>query len=279
MNVIGQELNKDIIHKWLRIPNFIMIAGDTGSGRKTLSLYIAKHYGADIVPIGNKVDDVREIIEDAKQLTFPRIYLIDSQGMRVGAKNTLLKITEEPPANCHIILLVNTVNDALPTLVSRCKLIDMLPYTEDDVISYLVNVLKYSEEDAITYSKLHNSLGSLKRMHEQSLSTYYDKCTHFIDNIWSVSFGNSLNILKWLKIKKADVDDNEKLDPVLFTQCVLNTFHLDCLYEHEKFTWDELQQNSLFIKATSKCSTNLLNPLSTKEVTLHEWLRELTSIE
>lgn len=279
MKVIGQAANKETIEAWHKIPNFMIIEGESGSGRKTMSTFIAKHFNADIVPIGNKVDDVREIIEDARQLTFPRIYLLDSNGMRVGAKNTLLKITEEPPHNCHIILLVHTVNDALPTLVSRCKLLTMLPYTKEEVEDYLVDVLGYKEKDALTYSKLTNSLGNLRTMHHQDLPLYYEKCTYFLDNIWNVSFGNSLNIVNWLRVKKADEEKEEKLDASLFVQCVLNMFHEDCLADYETFTANQLSQNSTFIKSTSTCSTKLQNPLQTKEVTIHEWLRELSSIE
>jgi hypothetical protein len=44
-------------------------------------------------------------------------------GITVEAQNALLKTLEEPPANTIIILLTDNVDEILPTVISRCKVL------------------------------------------------------------------------------------------------------------------------------------------------------------
>ncbi len=68
---------------------------------------------------------VRELIDDA-QLTPVRaktkVYIIQRADMLRGTSaNALLKTIEEPPAQVVFILIARTVDNVLPTLVSRCQ--------------------------------------------------------------------------------------------------------------------------------------------------------------
>jgi hypothetical protein len=47
------------------------------------------------------------------------------QGLTIEAQNALLKLLEEPPNNTIIILLVESVDSVLPTIRSRCKIIEL----------------------------------------------------------------------------------------------------------------------------------------------------------
>lgn len=279
VKVIGQQRNKQAIDKWERIPNFIIIEGSQGSGRKYLARYICERFEADLVVMENKVDDIRDIISDSQLLNFDRVYIVDGSSMSIGAKNTLLKVTEEPPANCHIVLTVNTMQQTLPTLVSRAQTLTMAPYTTEDYFEYLESSKHVEDTDMFNeYLKLINSFGMLHTLVRNDISLYYTKVTNFLDNIWNVTFANALNITDWLKLKKKDEEDEEKLDPILFVNCVLNMFHADCLLQQENSTWDILQQNKQFIQSTSKCLNYLNQKGRSKEITLNTWLEEVTSI-
>lgn len=65
------------------------------------------------------------------------------QGLTIEAQNALLKILEEPPENTFIFLLVASKNDLLPTVLSRCKVIELKQNTKvsDDEISQYQGVL------------------------------------------------------------------------------------------------------------------------------------------
>ncbi len=45
--------------------------------------------------------------------------------LTLAAQNSILKTLEEPPPNSKIFLLTNNVNTLLPTIISRCQVIDL----------------------------------------------------------------------------------------------------------------------------------------------------------
>jgi DNA polymerase III subunit delta' len=55
------------------------------------------------------------------------IIINPAEVMSEAAANCLLKILEEPPSFCHILLLCGNVNRLLPTLYSRCQRVRFVP--------------------------------------------------------------------------------------------------------------------------------------------------------
>jgi DNA polymerase III subunit delta' len=53
------------------------------------------------------------------------IVLFPADAMQAGAANALLKTLEEPPAGCHWILATSSPAKLLPTIRSRCRVIDL----------------------------------------------------------------------------------------------------------------------------------------------------------
>lgn len=55
-----------------------------------------------------------------------RIYIIrDCEKMRTEAANSMLKFLEEPEDDIVAILMTNNINNVLPTIISRCKVIKL----------------------------------------------------------------------------------------------------------------------------------------------------------
>lgn len=50
------------------------------------------------------------------------------QGMTIDSQNAFLKLLEEPPNNTIIIVLVNSLDFLLPTILSRCNIITLKKY-------------------------------------------------------------------------------------------------------------------------------------------------------
>lgn len=76
----------------------------------------AKRIGVDQVRIGMKY------AWETSQLGGQRLILIqDADMMGEAAANALLKTLEEPPSDCHFILLAESISRMLPTVVSRCN--------------------------------------------------------------------------------------------------------------------------------------------------------------
>jgi DNA polymerase III delta prime subunit len=53
------------------------------------------------------------------------VILKTNNGLTLESQNALLKVLEEPPKNTIIILLVESVESILPTILSRCKVISL----------------------------------------------------------------------------------------------------------------------------------------------------------
>ena len=96
--MIGQERNKEQIEAWKdmdNLPRTLMITGARGSGKRTLARYIAEQFGFDVRWIGNKVNDVRDMIADCRSLSKPTMFVfVGADDMSLSAKNSLLKVTE-----------------------------------------------------------------------------------------------------------------------------------------------------------------------------------------
>lgn len=86
----------------------------------------------------NGVDNVREIIEDAKYVATEakyRVYIIDEVHMLSGgAFNALLKTLEEPPEHVIFILATTEAHKVPQTILSRCQRFDFKRIRPDDIV-------------------------------------------------------------------------------------------------------------------------------------------------
>ena len=68
-----------------------------------------------------------------------KIYIIDLiEKAPIASLNKLLKFIEEPQSNIIAIFTSNSVNQILPTIVSRCQVINLKEFMLKDLISYLL---------------------------------------------------------------------------------------------------------------------------------------------
>lgn len=78
-----------------------------------------------------------------------KIYLInEGEKMTVQAQNALLKTLEEPPEYGVIIILTSSVESLLPTILSRCVVLNMRPVPDERVKKYLMETLKVPDYKA-----------------------------------------------------------------------------------------------------------------------------------
>ncbi len=97
------------------------------------------------------IDQVRELqnnlklVVPGKQL-IKRMVIIDNfDSFGREAQNALLKIIEEPPIDTQIIILINSVNFVLPTILSRVQAVNVLPVSLDQSQKYFMD--QYSENE------------------------------------------------------------------------------------------------------------------------------------
>ena len=87
------------------------------------------------------VDQVRalgELFDMTPALSPWRAVVIDSvDDLEASAANALLKMLEEPPANCLFLLVSHVPGRLLPTIRSRCRRLDFQPLGDDAMTSVL----------------------------------------------------------------------------------------------------------------------------------------------
>lgn len=93
----------------------------------------------------NKVDDIRDIIDEVKyppQESRYKVYIMDEAHMLTqGAVNAFLKTLEEPPENV-IFILATTDPQKLPiTILSRCQRFDFKRIKSEDIYTRLKNII------------------------------------------------------------------------------------------------------------------------------------------
>lgn len=91
---------------------------------------------------GYSVDEIREQVVSTVPVrpykSKYKVYIIeDAQLMNPACQNALLKTIEEPPQYAVLLLLTNSMDRILPTIVSRCILLNMKPVRERDILEYL----------------------------------------------------------------------------------------------------------------------------------------------
>lgn len=78
-----------------------------------------------------------------------KVYIVpDAHLMNKEAQNALLKSIEEPPEYAVILLLSANIDKLLPTVLSRCMVLNTKPIRERDMLQYLVRDMGLSEDRA-----------------------------------------------------------------------------------------------------------------------------------
>lgn len=278
--MIGQEnVKKDIdrlvAHKF---PLFTVITGANGSGKKLLASYIAKKLNYLLITFDIKIDSVREMIDLAYKQTEPIIYLIpDADRMSVGAKNSLLKVIEEPPNNAMFIMTLQSMDNTLPTIKSRCHEIQMELYTVDELEEFvkLIKPDATEKEEEILLSCCNN-YKDIELFVTYGVEEFYNYVKKVYENIYKVQSANSFKICEKLNLKP---NEDDKFDVALF----LRTFRYIAYYNMIDLLFEPGLNNQVTminssIKITSECLKKLSINGINKQSLLDMWVLDIRKV-
>lgn len=124
------------------------------------------------------VDDIRSQINNdiiIKPYSGPKkIYIInEGEKMTVQAQNALLKTLEEPPDYAVILILTANVGALLPTIQSRCVILNMKPARDDQIRKYLMETMEipdYKADICVAFAR-----GNLGKARLLAKSEEFDK--------------------------------------------------------------------------------------------------------
>ena len=97
------------------------------------------------------VNELQEIFSRKSVYGNKKIYIInDAEKLNASSSNSILKFLEEPAEGIIAILIVNNINQLLPTIVSRCQVLSLVCDgidVDDNTEKIVANILKNKEED------------------------------------------------------------------------------------------------------------------------------------
>jgi hypothetical protein len=107
---------------------------------KELSEFTEKGKGKK-APLKFPVDVVREFLtapaSRKPSISKRKVFVIDeAEKLSIGAQNALLKILEEPPDYCFIILICTRMDRLLETTKSRCQIVPFGAIEEEHILGY-----------------------------------------------------------------------------------------------------------------------------------------------
>lgn len=222
--MIGQKALLSAIDKILdRFPRFSIIVGAKGSGKKTLCKEIVKRLKLSPLYFGTKIEDIRKAIDLAYTQVEPIAFIIpDADKMSLAAKNSLLKITEEPPRNCYFILTLENLDNTLATIQSRGTVFKLAPYTNEEILQYR-QYKGYSSDFDNIVSMVCNNTGEVDELFSYNVQEFYQFADCIVNNIHIPKSGNAFKITKRLKTKESD-NDNSLYDANLLFKAVQKLF-------------------------------------------------------
>ncbi|MCY6356021.1 DNA polymerase III subunit gamma/tau [Clostridium sp. ZS2-4] len=189
----------------------------------------------------NKVDDIRELIDEVK---YPpregryKVYIMDEAHMLTqGAVNAFLKTLEEPPEKV-IFILATTDPQKLPiTILSRCQRFDFKRIKSDDIFERLIKITK---EQGILWD--NKSLQLISRMSDGAMRDALSILDQAISmGSGKVDYDQVINMLglvtneNLLKLTDKIIDKNVEeaikiIDDIVYGGKDINLFIKDMIY-------------------------------------------------
>lgn len=160
------------------------------------------------------VDDIRSQVNQdigIKPYNSPyKIYIInEAERMTEQAQNAILKTIEEPPSYAVIFLLMNNTSHILPTILSRCVLLDLKAVEEEKVATYLMK--KYGVPDYAAKLAAQFSQGNIGKAIRYGTSNDFmqikEDVLHLLKYIDQMEISEIIDSIKNLSEHKLQIND------------------------------------------------------------------------
>lgn len=198
-------------------PKASIFLGSAGSGRHTIITKVATNFNLSIVDITDKI--TLELLTEIATTATKIIYLIDLDQITIKEQNMLLKILEDTGFNSYFILYAENTNNILPTVLNRCILFQLEPYTITQLNTFLTAEIP-AELKSFLFT-ICNTPGKLISLNFNNLSKIHSLCDTFVNKIYTANYANTLTIKD--KINYKDLYD--RFDFNLFISSLLQAFY------------------------------------------------------
>jgi DNA polymerase-3 subunit delta' len=129
--------------------------------------------------------------------------------MTEQAQNALLKTIEEPPEYAVIILLTNNLSAFLPTILSRCVLLNFKTLGKDEIKRYLMENIRIPDYQAdISSAFACGNLGkAVKYASSEAFMQLKLNVIHLMKNIKEMDISEISDAVKYFSDNKAQIED------------------------------------------------------------------------
>ncbi len=159
------------------------------------------------------VDDIRNgLVNDMLIKPYSsehKIYIVDeAEKMSLQAQNALLKTIEEPPTYGIVILLTSNIEASLPTILSRCMVLNMKPVSDKQMDTYLK---QKGLESRVIDRVLLFAQGNIGRAEKMALSEKFfslvEQILYILKNIADMKFEQLLDSVDQLEKYKINITE------------------------------------------------------------------------
>lgn len=197
--LIGNEKIRETVLTLIkndRFPHAVIVEGEKGLGRHILTDYLSlavlcegnekpcnccqschlAKVGShpDIITVAPEdkkksiaVDQIRELKQSAfikPHISNRRIFIIDkAETMNEPSQNALLKILEEPPKNVYFILIAESSEALLSTILSRCITLKLAAPKISDSLEWISQNIKPRRDNELIKAALEDAKGNIGR--------------------------------------------------------------------------------------------------------------------
>ena len=156
-------------------------------------------------PVDLAIDVVREFLIEKVSikptLSARKVFIVsEAERLNASSQNAMLKVLEEPPQYCTIILLCTRMERLLPTTRSRCRIIRFRPIDEERIIDKLKE-MGIEQKKARYFARLaQGSLGQACQWAQLELAgaNLYQTKKELLTSLSGFKYADALQLAQWL---------------------------------------------------------------------------------
>lgn len=154
-----------------------------------------------------------------------KIYIIENiESATKEAMNTLLKMLEEPTSGIYAIFTTNNISRVLPTILSRCQVIDIKPDSKEVIYKALIKS-NIPEEAAKILTYLSASEEEAKNLYDERFEYMQTEIINFIEDLYTKRMNLIINVQTNL-LKNYKERDDIKLFLNMLVLAMKDMFHV-----------------------------------------------------
>lgn len=275
-NIIGNDEIKNALEKSVnqnKVSHSYLFLGIQGIGKKKIAIEFAKmllclsntkycnncksciefdtNNNPDfllIEPDGNsiKIEQIRDMqkkIQEKPIISNKKVYIIDDADfMTQEAQNCLLKTLEEPPDFATIILIGANSNAFLPTIKSRCTILNYSKIKDDEMLQFLNNYENIQNINKNMLQMFQGSIGKAIALKEKQEE--YIKIEEIINSMDKYDLVDFINNSEFLYKAKEEINEIlEYINIILLNKAKQKYLYTNCIKIVEN-TKKRLKQNA-----------------------------------